>query len=798
MLNLKSPAKQLCLDLLHADTEEQVIALLKAEGYWDNPDVWQPFGGREDNFSVIGNQSSNADAALVEKLVNSVDAILMGECRAAGIVHNSPDAPQTIKEAVAQFFAGDRAKAETQGDISNWPSEKRRELSNRITLAATGNRTNPSFTIVDNGEGQTPDSMPNTILSLDKRNKIDVHFVQGKFNMGGTAALRFCGRDNLQLVISRRNPSAQLEGDGDASIQWGFTIVRREDPTASKRVSTYTYLAPEEGGILRFDSDSLPVFPQRRTPYVRSTEWGTAIKLYEYKLTGRSNIILRDGLLHRLDILLPQIALPVRLHECRDYSGHEGSFDTTLTGLGVRLSDDRNENLEPGFPASAVFSIRGQEMTAEIYAFKRGRADTYRKNDGVIFVVNGQTHGNLHSRFFSRRAVGLDSLKDSLLVIVDCSHIDGRSREDLFMNSRDRLEQGEFLKEIEAELAEGLKDNQLLRDLRERRRREDVQSKLDNQKPLQEVLETIIRKSPSMANLFGIGGPLPDPFRSATIKVGQPFVGQNHPSFFRFRNEDYGKELRRTTAINNRSRIVFETDVVNDYFTRRQQPGSYTLRSLSENPSGSKLPNKRFNLEDGVATLNLALPDDAKVGDSFAYELVIEDETLVERFENRFVITVGPYQKSSGGNPRPKPLKQNQGMAIPNTVPVYESEWDKHGFDKNSALKAEWHPGDDGEQNGAHTYYINMDNIHLKTELKATKDDPEIIKARWQFGMVLVGVALLNAGGVSGNPIETTQTTPDDDIPTPEEEVFKATEAIAPVLLPLIEHLGALSREDVG
>ena len=48
--------------------------------------------------------------------------------------------------------------------------------------------------------------------------------------------------------------------------------------------------------------------------------------------------VVGDGLLYRLDLLLPGVALPIRLHECRGYGGHDGSFDTTLTGLGVRLN----------------------------------------------------------------------------------------------------------------------------------------------------------------------------------------------------------------------------------------------------------------------------------------------------------------------------------------------------------------------------------------------------------------------------------------------------------------------------
>ena len=79
-----------------------------------------------------------------------------------------------------------------------------------------------------------------------------------------------------------------------------------------------------------------------------------------------------------------------------------------------------------------------------------------------------------------------------------------------------------------------------------------------------------------------------------------------------------------------------------------------------------------------------------------------------------------------------------------------------------------------------------MDNVHLKTELKATKEDMEIIKSRWQFGMVLIGIALLNGSK---------QEPENDDTPTLEENVQELTKAIAPVLLPMIEHLGALSDD---
>ena len=805
MIDSDSSARELCMALLSADTEDEVIALLGHQGYWDAPTFWRPFGDKPDNFATMGNQSSSADGALVEKLVNSVDAVLMGECWTAGISPTSADAPRSIPEAVAQFFFGDRAKAATLGYVSRWDDKKRREVSDRITLAATGTRQNPSFTVVDAGEGQTPDSMPHTILSLDKQNKINVHFVQGKFNMGGTGALRFCGRYNLQLVISRRNPNIRETAQADASSgQWGFTVVRRENPTGDKRLSTYTYLAPHNGGILRFNADTLPLFPQRNNPYSRDANWGTAIKLYEYKLEGKSHILLPDGLLSRLDILLPEIALPVRLHECRDFKGRSGSFDTTLSGLSVRLSDDRNQNLEPGFPTGHSFVVSGEQMTAEVYAFKRGVSGSYKKSEGIIFAVNGQTHGSLRQAFFTRRSVGMNRLEDSILVILNCSDISGRSREDLFMNSRDRMERGELLRIIEGELETILKENQLLRALRETRKHEDVATKLEDAEPFREALETILQKSPSLASLFASEGPLSNPFRSIEANNKEPFSGKPHPTFFRFRNLEYGRELERTTPVNMRSRIALETDVVNDYFTRAQLPGSYVLRTVGQEETNGLIPDHRLNLENGVATLNLALPKGATVGESFKYQLFVQDETLVWPLTNIFTIAVGPYQKPSGGQePRdPRHGEKPQGLAIPTAIPVYEAEWTSQGFDRFSALKAVFDPSYEGEDDkaspGSYTYYINMDNIYLNTELKATKESPDIVKSRWQFGMVLVGMALLRDDPELEAPDGAGHENDGKDSITPEDRVMQVTRAIAPVLLPMVEHLGTLSDEDAG
>ena len=66
--------------------------------------------------------------------------------------------------------------------------------------------------------------------------------------------------------------------------------------------------------------------------------------------------------------------------------------------------------------------------------------------------MNGQTHGAIPKTFFSRSAVKMGRLAKSLLIVVECSNLSVDAREDLFMNSRDRLSGHELRKAIEESL----------------------------------------------------------------------------------------------------------------------------------------------------------------------------------------------------------------------------------------------------------------------------------------------------------------------------------------------------------
>lgn len=834
--------KTFALALLRANSEHDVIEILTEAGYWNDPASWRLYGDKEGNFAQVGNQQSIPEAALVEKIINSVDSRLMSKCLIENVDPISDAAPKNIRDAVAMFFEGRRAEDDEAGTLANWSAQQRTAESREITLVATGDRPTRGhksmrmcLTITDLGEGQSPSRLPNTILSLNAKNKQRIRFVQGKFNMGGSGALRFCGQQGIQLVITKRNPqiAAKERADDPNVDHWAVTVVRREEPSNKSGEpihSEFTYLAPvgaaakpRLGEVLSFNSASLPIMPEHDEPYARDADWGTVIKLYEYETTvGQSNVLLKDGLLFALERLMPEIALPIRVHECRGYEGvKERSFETPIAGLVVRLEEGRGDNLEQGFPVSAKLYAAGTKMTARIYAFKEDRAGTYLKDEGVIFEINGQAHGYLPKSIFSRpKRVGLPRLKDSLLVLVDCSSLSARQREDLFMSSRDRLSKNSIRLEIEDEIMDMLKNQTTLKQLQLDRRQKDVESRLSEEKPLEEVLSKVLKASPTLKTLFLAGQRLPKPFdiggsggsggnsgndggSKKHDHCEAKFHGRRHPTYFKTKGVEYGKLFRRNCETGRKVRITFETDVENDYFNRVTDSGNFELEVVDSDTDVSA-PNANITLDNGEAHLNMTLPDEVAIGDSLIVKTTVDDPTLTKPFINLIKLTVLAKQtKKPSHNKNARKTGtgagddgQKLGISLPSIVPVRygDENWSLYKFQPETATHVVSEPTEiDGKEQICHTFYINVDNTSLKTEMKHSKQDSRLLEAKFKYGNVLLGLAMLhdceqdsNGKGKSDGPSEGAQ--PID------ERIRVVTEAIAPVLLPMIDQLSDLDE----
>lgn len=796
---------KLCHQLIHADSEEDVVKLLKVVGYWDDPEVWRDLGDNENNYAAAGAQQTDSVAALVEKLVNSADARLMNACLEAGIRPESKEAPQTVREGVARLIEKSPApEKEHTGKMLGWTEDERNQQARKITLSATGQRSSPCITIVDEGEGQTPRAFPHTFMSLTKSNKLRVPFVQGKFNMGGTGALRFCGKRRLQLIVSRRNPSLLKDPIG-SDRHWGFTIVRREEPTGGERSSVFRYLAPVkvEGearrGVLHFESEALLIMPDGNEAYARPTAFGSLVKLYNYQLRGRSHILMGDGLMRATDVRLPSPALPVMFHECRDYAGDKGSYSNPCTGLFVRLETSKSKPLDKTFPLSTSLEIEGQKLPIRFYGFEMGRSNGYiQSSDGVLFVVNGQTQGNLSSRFYRRNSIKLGAIADSLITVVDCSNLDRALQEELFMNNREALADSEFRRSLEKALEKAVGAHPGLKEFNNRRRQEKLKNKLEDDKSLEDALKKVMSKSDLLSKLFLTGERISNPTDTRDVDSIPQFDGRKFPTFFRARGKSAGQLLERSCESGRSVRLLFETDAENSYFDRASSPGTYSL-VVSKN--GKVLsPTCDLNLYNGRATVTIDPEPAFKVDEIIDVTLNVTDDNRVSPFACEIKLKVVPKAEHpvSPNPPKPQPPSDNEGskhtlpsgIKLPHVDWVKKSEWELHGFDKFSALKIE--PVADDEEKEVYDFYLNEANTYLENYLDAAKDASKLTKKQYEVAMVLSALGMIYT-------YKNGKTSNDSSEIDVVDLVSHASKGLAVMLIPIVQQLSELDMtEDIG
>ena len=780
--------RQLAINLANCDTEQEVVAILKAENLWDDLSQWDDVGDNPSNNSIIGAQQSQPVNALVEKVVNSVDSIFIRECHQKGIDPKSEKAPGSVADAQNEFFGI------TNGKLSSLDASQRKPLSRNIYIVASGvPKENPSISIIDKGEGQSPSNFKDTFLSLTSSNKTSIQFVQGKFGMGSYGVFRFCGElHNLQLIISKKNCS--IASQTGESAYWGITVVRRLDVVYPLKQPKYIYLAPG-GKILSFDANELLLLPSSTKnsadmfePNKEPLKEGAFIKLYDYDLgSGRLRANITQHLSYQLSTKLPDIALPLTMLDTR----YPKSPPKVMAGLSVRLDEDKRDNIETGFPDGGRLVVDGEVFNFSIVAFKPGKDEFYKTNEGVIFTNNGQAQGHIKSNIFARKKVGMSYLQKSILVNLDCSNISRSKNAKLFMNNRESLANTEFARLVEKEIEQLLKNHAGLKALREERRRHARENAIKDNKTLEEVMTKISKSSPSILNLLGLGNRLANPFNMEDAGTQECYEGKEFPSFFTL-SKNYPSDKPKECHLGSKFRVQFETDVVNDYFSRGKDPGTFTLKV-----NGTLATHIAQNLWNGIATVNISLPEDAKVGETYCYSATVMDVSQSESFIDEFFINVvkplTPSKTKTGRGKRKKPTGKTRdggrakptGFELPEPTEVYKDDvnYKNFSFNDNSALKAI----DAGE--GVYDFFINMSNKHLLSEMKANpKIDTEIMKYRYKIGMVLFGMAMLKAPNKSLK-------TNDDSAISIEDQVENSTAAISVVLLPVIQSLSELTLE---
>ena len=717
--------KQLFDKLYFAQTENNVDKTINAHPDIFKPENWHPLGGNENNFGVIENQQSAPIAALIEKITNSIDAVLMKKCLEAGIDPKSTQAPKSMDEARTEFFPTHR----------DWDlAEARNKQAENIQILADGPKRNTSLIIYDDGEGQHPEDFENTFLSLLQGNKNEIRFVQGKYNMGGSGAIVFCGKKRYQLIGSKRY---------DDSGDFGFTLIRKhplsEVEENVKKNTWYEYFVID-GKIPFFHTDQLDL-----GLFKRKFTTGSIIKLYSYDLPKGISDISRD-LNQSINEYLFEPVLPLYTIE-NEKRYPMSSRRRGLYGLKRRLEQEKNKYVEDSFSEDFEHELFGKmKVTCYVFktkiddkSFKESKETVKReffKNDmSVLFSINGQVHGNYPSKFISQ-SLKFNLLKEHLLIHVDCTNIKLNFRNELFMASRDRLKIGKDTEKLRKFLVDKLraKDGRLSEIYK--RRKNTIAFESEDPKDFIKSFAQHFSQKEDLWKLLGqtlnMDMHTKDKHKKSSNnstkknprqKVLEHFNPQRYPSFFKLRTQGKADKEVVTIPIGGENTILFDTDVENNYFDRIDEPGELKIALLdykTNKTQGGNAPGKIDRIEDifnvrksspkdGTIKIYLEPKKEIQVGDEVKIKVSLADPTGV--FGEPFWIKVSESKATPEPSSIPKKM-ENLSLGLPDLKLVYKKDWEKFEDVGEMDYSTIMYPNVEGEK--LETIYINMDSSVLK------------------------------------------------------------------------------------
>jgi len=674
--------EKLFWEFYNANGEKELNEIVLRHPELENEDNWFPYGAIDkndrSNFSTFESQQPNPVPALIEKITNSIDSILLKECRLKKIDPKSKKiAPKSMENAVEVFFGV------KNGDFGEVDPKSRRIIAENIQLIASGDYRYPDLTIYDDGEGQHPDDFADTFLSLRKRNKTDIRFVQGKYNMGSTGAVIFCGDLKYQLIASKLNDRLN---NGDKNV-FGFTLVRRHPLTEEQEEeyghSWYEYLVLNER-IPRFRMDSLDL-----GLWKRDFIYGSIVKLFSYQLPRGTYSNIERDLWRDLNQLLYKPALPFLVYDTRIPNK---SPTTPVLGNKTRIdNDDRDKKVKTKYHSYDNQLIGNVTLHSTI--FKPGvKSSEFIRNKAVIFAMNGQVHGFLSRRFISKE-LGLSMLKDSMLIYVDCTKIRTTFRQNLFMANRYNMQEGKYYQELLERIKSIIKSDDEYRAINQERKNA-VYSDVEEDKG---ILKAIIESIPFDNELLTMLKPNGDlNFLLSEMKKekdsrngkrndqkDKPLISNRFPSIFKtnLKESIQGKKIK-SIPLNGKSNIKFETDVEDEYLFRPKESGEFQIQILGikyNDSSGGTDKGKPNKIED-IFDVTMAGPTNNSIRVTFEPKenLSIGDEIELNArlsspsgdLESIFYIKIVNPQKSG------KTAKEDrrEQPSLPRPIEVYKDD----------------------------------------------------------------------------------------------------------------------------
>jgi hypothetical protein len=717
--------KKICLALINAESEEAVDAILASIPEMKDPKNWVPLDRRETNYNVTTNQQASGPKAATELMTNMVDAVLLKHARMKGLDPRGKGAPDTMYEAVERFFGlkGGRMINESNQWLSDFAAKN---LIVGISGARSKREGFPCYTFADNGEGQNAEEFEDTFLSLSKGNKKDIRFVQGKFNMGSSGVLSYCGRRWYKLIVSRK---------WDQKKPWGWTLMRRR-PGGGMPVAEYFKPGGEKGKILTADMDM--VFPLKSREGKRydgfSLGAGTIVKLYDFQIG--SKFLSFRGAREALNEHLVDTILPFRILDLRQTPDPERGGDRAL-GIDARpfygmeylllrshADEDGGEEGGGDDEAAAEDEKIGVDViddpTAgriEIHAIRLKRKLPKwleDSNNRVFHSVNGQVQFKQTRGYLT--TCKLPALKDRVVIIVDASRLSYEAHNDIWKSDRESIREtieGERYKE---RVRESVQNSEILQKLQSEIAKQELQMAVDEHS--NDLFQKLVDRDKTLAALLGSHAPairIPGGSSNANDEDEKPYDGKYSPTYIALdrRYRERGIDL----AINKSKPIGAETDVRNDYFVRDENQGRLWI---SDESVGEKFVVRR-SLRNGRLTVYLnPVEGRLNIGDSLTFRIGLQDDAMAEPVSDEITVRIVAAEAEKPKEKSQTPPKVKKPNDKPNVgLPAYTLLTSDGRIEAGQPTK-KW-PGWMNDTDGGYVedlgedrkrYFINYDNTY--------------------------------------------------------------------------------------
>ena len=688
--------KETCLKLLAAESEAVVDKIIASDCNFSDPDNWRPLDRRETNFNVTSNQASDGGKALTELMTNMVDAVLMKYAYRKGVDPKGENAPCTMYEAVDQLIKNLHGGRLVNLDYDDsWLRDFSRE---NLVIGITGAKTKaqglPCYTFVDNGEGQRPEDFESTFLSLSAGNKKSIPFVQGKYNMGSSGVLRYCGRHWYKLIISRRF---------DKKSDWGWTLMRRR-PSDPNDLPIAEYFILPNGKVPFFESEILyPFGLANGTRYDgMHLTTGTVVKLYDYQVGSR--FISFRGAREAFNENLIETILPFRLLDFRQTPTTEKGRKAAAERGGERAlgvdsrpfygmeflllrshqeddpmaGEDESSFGEDRISVGNIKDPKFGEVTISAIVLKAlpGWLDERQRINRVFHTVNGQVQYKQTRGYLSQNCK-LPALKDRIVIVVDASKLSFYAHNEVWKGDREHIANTLLGEQYREAITKTIRESQTLKSLQHKIAQQELQRATSAES--NSLFQKLVDADPNLACLLSNRDPeihLPSSGGKGGSDHGAgDFDGRYSPTFVRFEEKFQSNDV--LIPINKSRPIVARTDVENGYLNRPENCGEVVLpKDVHEKFS------VRQHLRDGRLTLYLdPIDEELHVGETIRMKLGLNDSAMPHTVETQeILICIGDetFKPTSPKPPRPRP---------PNSGGEGESEGDgpnapTHGLPK--------------------------------------------------------------------------------------------------------------------